>query len=175
MNHTNSMGCSFSRWVKPLPRVLDLSLPQFAAVSRSSSFWRIETAPGGPHFTPTMGSGVAGVAPVPTGLLQLGFAGAVPGHKRRSSETVQMTPGRPGLDSKRDGSVTLHRRTVAICVGAILCGACASPVGIRVANPLAVQRYLTRNALTVGAPSDFSLNQLRRYDLTAAFKDDPGA
>jgi hypothetical protein len=58
---------------------------------------------------------------------------------------------------------------------AILCGACASPVGIRVSDPLEVQRYLTRNALTVGTPSDFSLNQLRRYDLMDAFNDDPEA
>jgi len=58
---------------------------------------------------------------------------------------------------------------------AILCGACASPVGIRASDPLEVQRYLTRNVLTVGAPSDFSLNLLRRYDLTDAFNDDPEA
>jgi len=43
------------------------------------------------------------------------------------------------------------------------------------ANPIEVQRYLTRNALTTDAPSDFSLNQLRRYDLTDSFKNDPVA
>jgi pimeloyl-ACP methyl ester carboxylesterase len=69
----------------------------------------------------------------------------------------------------------LLRRSYAIGLLAILCGACASPVGIRVSDPLEVQRYLTRNALTVGTPSDFSLNQLRRYDLMDAFKDDPEA
>ena len=65
------------------------------------------------------------------------------------------------------------RRTLAICVGTILCAACASPVGTRIANPIEVQRYLTRNVLTADAPSNFSLNQLRRYDLTDAFKSDP--
>jgi len=76
---------------------------------------------------------------------------------------------------RRDGFATLLRRSFVVCVGAIVCGACASPIGIRVSDPLAVQRYLTRNALTQGIPSDFSLNQLRRYDLTTAFKDDPDA
>jgi pimeloyl-ACP methyl ester carboxylesterase len=62
---------------------------------------------------------------------------------------------------------------VAICALTVVCAACASPVGIRIAKPIQVQRYLTRNALTTDTPSDFSLNQLRRYDLREAFNDDP--
>lgn len=62
-----------------------------------------------------------------------------------------------------------------MCGLAILWGACASPVGIRIANPREVHRDLTRNALTADKPSDFSENQLRRYNLLQAYKDDPDA
>lgn len=51
--------------------------------------------------------------------------------------------------------------------------ACASPIGIRTADPRAVQRYLTRSALTSDEPSDFSKNQLRRYDLVETYRADP--
>lgn len=56
-----------------------------------------------------------------------------------------------------------------------LLGACASPIGIRTADPREVQRYLTRSALTADQPSDFSLNELRRYDLLEAYADEPDA
>ena len=56
---------------------------------------------------------------------------------------------------------------------ASLLGACASPIGIRKADPREVQRYLTRSALTVDEPSDFSSIELRRYDLLAAFDAEP--
>jgi hypothetical protein len=46
-------------------------------------------------------------------------------------------------------------------------------VGIRTSDPREVQRYLTRSALTDEQPSDFSQNQLRRYDLLEAYSDEP--
>ncbi len=62
-----------------------------------------------------------------------------------------------------------------MCALAILCGACATPVGIRTADPREVERYLTRNALTADEPSDFSENELRRYNLLQGYRDDPDA
>ena len=70
---------------------------------------------------------------------------------------------------------TLLFRTALMCTLAIVCGACATPIGIRTADPQEVARYLTRNALTTDEPSDFSENQLRRYSLLQAYKDDPDA
>ena len=63
----------------------------------------------------------------------------------------------------------------ALCplVLAILMVGCASPVSVEIANPRAVQRYLTRSALTGDEPSDFSVNELRRYDLLRAYEDEP--
>jgi len=66
-------------------------------------------------------------------------------------------------------------RTALICALAIVCEACASPVGIRIADPRDVERYLTRNALTADEASDFSENQLRRYNLLQEYEDDPDA
>ena len=54
-----------------------------------------------------------------------------------------------------------------------LVAGCTAPIGIRIANPREVQRYLTRSALTDEKPSDFSRNVLRSYDLLAAFDDEP--
>src|SRR5262245_42276272 len=62
----------------------------------------------------------------------------------------------------------------ALAAAAVLAG-CATPVGIRSADPKEVQRYLTRSALTDDRPSDWSLNQLRRYDLQRTFEADPDA
>ena len=56
---------------------------------------------------------------------------------------------------------------------AIVVAGCSTPIGVRTANPRQVQRYLTRSALTGDEPSDFSLNELRQYDLLAAYEDDP--
>ncbi len=56
-----------------------------------------------------------------------------------------------------------------------LLAGCATPIGIRIADPREVQRYLTRNALTDDRPSDFSQNQLRRYDLLQEYADEPDA
>ena len=55
----------------------------------------------------------------------------------------------------------------------ILATGCVSPIGIRIADPREVQRYLTRSALTESEPSDFSLNELRRYDLLAGYEREP--
>jgi triacylglycerol esterase/lipase EstA (alpha/beta hydrolase family) len=60
----------------------------------------------------------------------------------------------------------------ALCV-ALLLAACATPVGVRRAKPRAVQRYLTRNALTTDDASDFSQNELRRYDLLQLYETQP--
>jgi pimeloyl-ACP methyl ester carboxylesterase len=56
-----------------------------------------------------------------------------------------------------------------------LLAGCATPIGIRIADPREVQRYLTRSALTDDRPSDFSQNQLRRYDLLQEYEDEPDA
>jgi len=66
-------------------------------------------------------------------------------------------------------------RALSTLALASLLGACASPIGIRTADPREVQRYLTRSALTVDEPSDFSLIELRRYDLLQAYDDEPDA
>jgi len=60
----------------------------------------------------------------------------------------------------------------ALAVTGLLAG-CATPIGIRTADPREVQRYLTRSALTDSRPSGFSQNELRRYDLIEAYADDP--
>jgi pimeloyl-ACP methyl ester carboxylesterase len=56
---------------------------------------------------------------------------------------------------------------------AVLLAGCATPIGIRIVDPREVQRYLTRSALTDQRPSDFSQNELRRYDLLEAYDDEP--
>jgi len=60
----------------------------------------------------------------------------------------------------------------ALAIAGLLAG-CATPIGIRIADARKVQRYLTRSALTDEQPSDFSQNQLRRYDLLQAYADEP--
>jgi pimeloyl-ACP methyl ester carboxylesterase len=71
------------------------------------------------------------------------------------------------------------KRRLAGALGALaaagLLAGCASPMGVRTADPREVQRYLTRSALTDEKPSNFSQNELRRYDLLRAFDDDPDA
>jgi pimeloyl-ACP methyl ester carboxylesterase len=56
-----------------------------------------------------------------------------------------------------------------------LASACASPVGVSIAPPRAIHRYLTQSALSTNEPSTFSLIELRRYELQDAFHDDPDA
>ena len=67
------------------------------------------------------------------------------------------------------------RLEVAIRFGslALLLSGCATPVGIEIASPREVQRYLTRSALTADLPSDFSKNELRRYSLIEEYEDEP--
>jgi pimeloyl-ACP methyl ester carboxylesterase len=73
----------------------------------------------------------------------------------------------------------IRRRAAAgvagLCLVAVLASACASPVGVSVARPRAIHRYLTQSALSAEEPSTFSLIELRRYDLLRAFHDDPDA
>jgi Alpha/beta hydrolase family len=68
-----------------------------------------------------------------------------------------------------------HERTrvLGLSLLALLFAGCATPVGIEIASPRQVQRYLTRSALTADEPSDFSLNELRRHALLDAYQDDP--
>ncbi len=54
-----------------------------------------------------------------------------------------------------------------------LLAGCATPIGIRIADPREVQRYLTRSALTDARPSVFSQNELRRYDLIEEYSAEP--
>jgi pimeloyl-ACP methyl ester carboxylesterase len=64
-------------------------------------------------------------------------------------------------------------RALGALLAAGVLAACATPVGIRTADPTRVQRYLTRSALTDQQPSDFSLNELRRYDLLEEYDHEP--
>jgi pimeloyl-ACP methyl ester carboxylesterase len=64
-------------------------------------------------------------------------------------------------------------RTLAALSSAVLLAGCAAPIGVRTADPHDVHRYLTRSALTDDRPSDFSLIQLRIYDLQKTYQDDP--
>jgi hypothetical protein len=73
------------------------------------------------------------------------------------------------------GRTLRHRNPIWVLALTILVGGCATPIGIRIADPREVQVNLTRSALTDDEPSDASLNQLRRYDLLQAYKDDPDA
>jgi pimeloyl-ACP methyl ester carboxylesterase len=57
----------------------------------------------------------------------------------------------------------------------LLASACATPVGVSVAKPRAIHRYLTQSALSADQPSTFSEIELRRYDLLKAFRHDPDA
>jgi pimeloyl-ACP methyl ester carboxylesterase len=68
-----------------------------------------------------------------------------------------------------------HRKPIWLLALAIFVGGCAAPIGIRIADPRAVQVYLTRSALTGDEPTDASLNELRRYDLLRAYKYYPDA
>jgi len=68
-----------------------------------------------------------------------------------------------------------HRHGIWALAMTILLGGCAAPIGIRIADPRAVQVQLTRSALTADKPSDASLNELRRYDLLQVYKDHPDA
>ena len=70
------------------------------------------------------------------------------------------------------GTRRVLRAFAALAAAGLLAG-CASPIGIRIADPQEVQRYLTRSALTDQRPSDFSLNELRRYDLLKTYDGDP--
>ena len=69
------------------------------------------------------------------------------------------------------------RKELGAVLALLLCllmgAACASPVGVRVANPREIHRYLTRSALTEEAASQFSQNELRRYDLLSAYEKSP--
>lgn len=56
---------------------------------------------------------------------------------------------------------------------ALFATACASPVGVRTGNPREIQRYLTRNALTDDRASDFTQNELRRYELLEMYDQLP--
>jgi len=66
-------------------------------------------------------------------------------------------------------------RAIGTLLVAGLLAGCATPIGIRTADPREVPRYLTRSALTDPQPSDFSQNALRRYDLLEAFEEAPDA
>lgn len=57
----------------------------------------------------------------------------------------------------------------------LLASACATPVGVSVAKPRAIHRYLTQNALSADEPSTFSLIELRRYELQDDFGRVPDA
>jgi pimeloyl-ACP methyl ester carboxylesterase len=67
----------------------------------------------------------------------------------------------------------MSRRIAVALLGLAFLSACATPVGVRVAKPRAVHRYLTQNVLSAGKPSTYSEIELRRYDLLDLYDDDP--
>jgi hypothetical protein len=71
----------------------------------------------------------------------------------------------------RGGAAPAHAWLLLV----LLASACASPVGVSVARPREIHRYLTQSALSSNEPSTFSEIELRRYDLQDAFDDDPDA
>ncbi len=68
-----------------------------------------------------------------------------------------------------------RRGLAALAALALLCSACATPIGIRIASPREVYAYQTRSILSSDWPSDFTLNLLRRQQLLIAFQEDPAA
>ena len=66
-----------------------------------------------------------------------------------------------------------HRLVSTIALCTFLTTACTSPVGVQTTNAQSVQRYLTRSALTDNEPSDFTQNELRRFDLIQTYHDQP--
>ena len=65
------------------------------------------------------------------------------------------------------------RAVAAVVLVALFGVACASPVGVRPTNARDVQRYLTRSALTDSHASDYTQNELRRFDLIQTYEDQP--
>ncbi len=56
-----------------------------------------------------------------------------------------------------------------------LASACAAPIAVTQADPIAVHRELTRNVLTAGVPSDLANIVLGRAGLGDPFVNDPEA
>ena len=79
---------------------------------------------------------------------------------------------RPRPGARRPGPAS---RLAALLAGALLAGACATPVGVDPIPPEDFQRQVTANALSAGVPSGFSDQVLQRLNLRKRFKDEPGA
>ncbi|MFO0688002.1 MAG: alpha/beta fold hydrolase [Myxococcota bacterium] len=71
------------------------------------------------------------------------------------------------------GSLRTAASLLLVLVLVLASLACSSPVGVRMGNPREIQRYLTRSALTGDGASDFSQNELRRYDLLETYRKQP--
>ncbi len=56
---------------------------------------------------------------------------------------------------------------------ALALAACSPPIAVKRLSPEAAQREQTSNVLTSGHASDFTMIELRRYDLLERFDDDP--
>lgn len=67
------------------------------------------------------------------------------------------------------------RRSAGLALALFVAGGCASPVGVEIASPRVVHRYLTQSALSSNQASTFSLIELRRYDLLDPFRREPDA
>ena len=65
------------------------------------------------------------------------------------------------------------RRSLGVPLVLLFAFGCSTPVGVRVAKPQEVHRYLTRSVLTTGKPSLYSEIVLRRHGLLDAYEDDP--
>ena len=64
-------------------------------------------------------------------------------------------------------------RSVCVTVLGLALASCAPPVAVKRLSPQVAQREQTANVLTSGHASDFSLIELRRFDLLDRFDDDP--
>jgi pimeloyl-ACP methyl ester carboxylesterase len=69
----------------------------------------------------------------------------------------------------------MPQRIAIALLGIAFLSACATPVGVRVAKPREVHRYLTQNVLSADEPSTYSEIELRRYGLHSLHEDDPDA
>ena len=85
-------------------------------------------------------------------------------------------PARPTEAQDRFPAGPARRgRALVLLSGLLLATACATPVGVDPITPAEFQREITANAISTGAPSDFSDQVLQRFNLRDRFEEEPGA
>lgn len=78
-----------------------------------------------------------------------------------------------GDQKRRTGAAATTVARLALCAFAFAFAACGAPVGVRRMDPIAVQRALTRSAVSSDALSQETENVLFQRDLTDRWADDP--